>query len=214
MLKTTGSTGSAANPKETKGEVGGDSMVGNSIVGGGEAINFTKGKNQAKMTKSKILVKSKSHDFPPNSRNREAETAFLTLKARLVFTQLRQAFVKVLILHHFDPESHILIETDVLGYTIGSVLSQLFFGTRPDRVITKVDLGQWHPVAFFFRKMIPVETRYKTHDGKLLAIVEAFKTWQHYLESCKHKILILIGHNNLCRFMNTKSLSFRQVHWA
>ena len=158
MLKTTRSAGSVANPEETKGEVSGNSVIGNSMVSGGEATNSTKGKNQAKTTKSKILVKSKSHNFPPNSRNRKAGTGFFTPKARLAFTQLRQAFVKVPILHHFDPESHIRIETDVSGYAIGGVLSQLSFGTRPDRVVTKANLGQWHPVAFFSRKIIPAET--------------------------------------------------------
>ena len=62
--------------------------------------------------------------------------------------------------------------------------------------------------------MIPAETRYETHDGELLAIVEAFKTWRHYLEGCKHEVLVLTDHNNLRRFMDTKSLSSRQVCWA
>ena len=62
--------------------------------------------------------------------------------------------------------------------------------------------------------MIPAKTRYKTHDSELLAIVEAFKTWRHYLEDCKHKVLVLTNHNNLRRFMDTKSLSSRQVRWA
>ena len=62
--------------------------------------------------------------------------------------------------------------------------------------------------------MILVETRYNTHDGELLAIVEAFKTWRHYLEGCKHEVLVFTDHNNLRRFMDTKSLSSRQVYWA
>ena len=62
--------------------------------------------------------------------------------------------------------------------------------------------------------MIPAETQYETHDGELLAIVEAFKTWRHYLEGCKHEVLVLTDHNNLRRFMDTKSLSSRQVRWA
>ena len=62
--------------------------------------------------------------------------------------------------------------------------------------------------------MISAETWYETHDGKLLAIVEAFKTWRHYLEGCKHEVLVLTDHNNLRRFMDTKSLSSRQVRWA
>ncbi len=59
--------------------------------------------------------------------------------------------------------------------------------------------------------MIMVETRYETHDGELLAIDEAFKTWRHYLEGCKHEVLMLTDHNNLQRFMDAKSLSSRQV---
>ena len=120
MLKTTGSTGSAAHPEETEGEVGGDSVV--DVVGGGEATNRTKGKNLAKTTKSKILVKSKNHDFP-KSRPEEAGTGFLTPKARLAFTRLRQAFVEAPILHHFNSKSHIRIETDASCYAIGAVLS-------------------------------------------------------------------------------------------
>ena len=123
---------------------------------------------------------------------------------------MRQAFTKALILRHFDPECHIRIETDASGYTIGRVLSQL----TSDHLTFDQDQGQWHPVAYFSRKMIPAETRYETHDGELLAIVEAFKTWRHYLEGCKHEVLVLTDHNNLRRFMDTKSLSSRQVRWA
>ncbi len=57
--------------------------------------------------------------------------------------------------------------------------------------------------------MILVETRYKTHDGELLAIVKAFKNWKQYLEVYKHEVLILIDHNNLQHFIVIKSLSFR-----
>ena len=139
ILKTTGSTKSVANPKETKGKVGGNSIVGD-MVSSGEAINSIKRKNQAKTTKSKILVRSKNHDFP-KSRTEEARTGFLTPKARLKFIQLRQKFVEAPILYHFDLESHIRIETDVSGYTIGSIISQLFSRTRPDGIVTKANLG-------------------------------------------------------------------------
>ena len=75
-----------------------------------------------------------------------------------------------MILQHFDPECHIRMEKDASGYAIGGILSQL----TSDHLT--LDQGQWHPVAHFLTKMILVETRYKTHDGELLAIVEAFKT--------------------------------------
>ena len=62
--------------------------------------------------------------------------------------------------------------------------------------------------------MILTETCYETHNGKFLVIVEAFKTWRHYLKGCKHKVLVFNNHNNLRQFMDTKNLSFKQVRWA
>ena len=62
--------------------------------------------------------------------------------------------------------------------------------------------------------MILVKTQYETHNGKLLAIIKAFKIWRHYFEGCKHEVLVLTDYNKLCCFMNKKSLSSRQVCWA
>ena len=59
------------------------------------------------------------------SKNSNRAIGYLTSDARQAFTQLRQAFTKVLILQHFDPECYIWIETDALGYTIDGILSQL-----------------------------------------------------------------------------------------
>ena len=50
---------------------------------------------------------------------------FSTANARKAVTKLRQAFVKALILNHFNPERHIRIEMDVLGYAICEIFSQL-----------------------------------------------------------------------------------------
>ena len=75
-------------------------------------------------------------------------------------------FVEALILNHFDLEYHIQIEIDASGYAIGRIFSQL----------TLDDLGQWHLIAFFSKKVIFAKTRYKTYDRELLAIIKAFKT--------------------------------------
>ena len=171
-----------------------------------------------KTSKSQNLAKSgKKLSKSGNSTNSDATKdgpKFLTPDARTAFNRLRLAFTEAPILRHFDPECHIRIETDASGYAIGGVLSQLASETRLDGVVTKTDLSQWHPVAFFSRKMIFAEIWYETHDGELLAIIKAFKIWRYYLESCKHEVLILTDHNNFCRFMDTKSLSSRQVCWA
>ncbi len=43
----------------------------------------------------------------------------------MVFTKLRQAFVRTLILNHFDLERHIKIQMDIPSYAIDRILSQL-----------------------------------------------------------------------------------------
>ena len=69
-------------------------------------------------------------------------------------------------------------------------------------------------MAFVSQNIIPAEIRYKIYDGKFLAIVEIFNIWKYYLKGSQHKFLVLINHNNFCWFMDTKSLSFKQVCWA
>ena len=76
---------------------------------------------------------------------------YLTPDAKRAFDQLRQAFIEVAILQHFDPGQYIQIETDVSSHAIGEVLSQL-----------TNDLARWYLVAYFSRKMILAETRYET----------------------------------------------------
>ena len=161
-------------------------------VDGSEIEDDEVGKKCQKMSKN--LSKSK----------KTIGSDFFILGAKLALIKLRQAFVKALILHHFNPKRHIRIETDVLGYVIEGIFSQL----------TLNDLGQWHPVAFLLQKMIPAENRYKTHDGELLAIVEPFKTRRHFLKGFHHEMLLLTNHNKLRRFIDIKSLSSKQVCWA
>ena len=193
MLKTTGSSVISAS-----------SVNDNEVIGGRDAV----GRSDA----SRKSAKSKNQTKSGNSNNLE-ELKFLTSKAKEAFNCLRQAFIKAPIFRHFDSKCHIRIETNVSGYVIEKVLSQL----TPNQVTSDEIIGSnvnWHPVTYFSRKMILAKTQYKTHDSELLAIVKAFKTWWHYLESCKHEVLILTDYNNLCQFINTKILTSRQVRWA
>ena len=59
--------------------------------------------------------------------------------------------------------------------------------------------------------MILVEIRYEIHNSVLLAIIEALKTWTYYLERFQHEMFVLTDHKNLRQFMETKSLSSKQV---
>ena len=218
-LRTTAA--SPEGPQETTGKVkkeatGKTREETGSEVEGGEikigAVKLVKGKKSKNLAKAKTLrfVMATSPGTAPKAR------LLLTPEARLAFTQLKQALTEAPILEQFDLERHIFIETDAFSYAIGGVLSQLTSDQRlsesDENFSSKSsDVGQWHPVAFFSRKMIPAETRYETHDQELLAIVETFKTWRHYLEGCKYEVFVFTDHNNLRRFMDTKSLSSRQV---
>ena len=82
------------------------------------------------------------------SKNLKRARSYLTPDAKQIFTQLRQVFIKAFILRHFDLECHIQIKTDLSGYAIGGIWSQL----------TLDNLGQWHPVAYYFQKIILVKT--------------------------------------------------------
>ena len=137
-------------------------------------------------------------------KNLNGAINYLTSKVRLAFTKLRKTFTKAPILQHFDLKCYIIIETDASSYAIDEVWSQL----------TSNILNQWHLVVFYLQKMISAKTQYKTHNGKFLTIVVAFKTWWHYLKSCKHKIPMFTNHNNLRCFINTKSLSSKQNCWT
>ena len=72
------------------------------------------------------------------------EPNFLIPDTKKAFNNLRLAFIKALILRHFDLESHIRIETDVSSYAIGRVLSQLnldFDASLNDSNLNKSDFG-------------------------------------------------------------------------
>ena len=174
----------------------------NKIVGGGGDRKLSKSK-KSKNAKSAIQMSIRATEEP----------TFLTSVTKDAFNKLRQVFTKTLILWNIDLKCHIQIETNVSGYTIGRVLSQLTSDNLTSDYLTS-DQSQWNLVAYFLRKMIPAEPCYKTHNGKFLAIVEELKTWRYYLEGCKHEVLVLTDYNTFCRFMDTKSLSSRQVCWA
>jgi RNase H-like domain found in reverse transcriptase/Integrase zinc binding domain len=53
-----------------------------------------------------------------------------------------------------------------------------------------------------------------THDKELMAIYEAFKAWQHYLEGTVVPIDVVMDHKNLEYFCTTQVSSRRQAQWS
>ena len=83
----------------------------------------------AKMSKSKIQDKIKEINLvktflaKSQASIQDSRSGFLTSKTRQTFTELRQAFRKAPIFHHFDQNCHIWNKTDVCDYTINRDLS-------------------------------------------------------------------------------------------
>ncbi|MFM7856174.1 MAG: reverse transcriptase/ribonuclease H family protein, partial [Flammeovirgaceae bacterium] len=121
------------------------------------------------------------------------EEAFLSLKEAL-------ASAPVMALPRMDRP--FILHTDASGFAIASILSQLD------------DHGEPKVIAFRSRKLKGAETRYPTHDKELLAIVDAFAAWRHYLSGHKEKVTVY-SDNMPTTFLQTKArLTSRQARWA
>ena len=118
------------------------------------------------------------------------------------FCRLLQAFQEAPLLRHFDPKKPIRIETDASNFAMAGILSQ------PD------DQGRWHPVAFWSRAFRGPELNYGTPDQEMMAIIESFRHWRHYVEGAPDPIEVLSDHQNLQTFMKQTKLNGRQARWC
>jgi len=71
-----------------------------------------------------------------------------------------------------------------------------------------------HPFAFHSRKLNDEERNYEIHDKELLAILEAFQEWKHYLLGANNPVTVYTDHQNLQYFLTTKVWNPRQIRWA
>jgi hypothetical protein len=99
----------------------------------------------------------------------------LTLSAADTIANFKRAFATAPVLQHFDPLLPTTLETDASGFAISGLLTQQH-GDGP------------HPVAFWLRKLTPLQRNYGTPDQERLAIVEAVRSWRPYLGSCEQAV--------------------------
>ena len=123
-------------------------------------------------------------------------------KCQAAFEALKGAIKSDPVLRHFDPSKAIYIEVDSSDYVSGGVMMQ------------KDDEGRLHPVAFFSKKLNPVECNYTIYDKELLAIVRAFEEWRPECLSTITPIQVFSDHETLKTFTQSKQLTRRQVRWA
>ena len=89
------------------------------------------------------------------------------------------------------------MKTNTLDYALTAIFS----------IVNKEN--EVYLVAFHFHTFTIVKLNYDTYNKKLLAIFEAFKIWQHYLEGLVYPIDIVIDYKNLEYFSTTKILTQR-----
>ena len=142
-------------------------------------------------------------DLLQESKNEVKTKSFLWFDdAAKAFDKLREIFITISILIHFNLKLRIRMKIDASNFAIANILSQLQKNE------------QWHLIAFWFKKMISIERNYEIYDQELLAIVMTFKQWRHYVEESVYLVKVLTDHNNLREFMNVKKLNLRQIRWA
>src|SRR5580693_7965133 len=118
------------------------------------------------------------------------------------FLELLGTFQKAPLLRHYDPKLPIRFEADASDAALGGILSQL-----------QKDTNKWHPIAFFSKQFKGAEIHYTTPNKELMAIVECFKHWRHYLEGSQHTIEVWSNHQNLQGFMKQPKINGRQARW-
>ncbi len=125
-----------------------------------------------------------------------------TQKCQFVFDWLKQMFITVFILMHYNSNLLVTVKINVFDYVVIEVMSQ------------QDDNEQLRFVIYFSFKMLFTECNYEIYDKKLLVIIRAFEKWRLELKDTLNLVEIIFDHKNLEYFMSIKLLSWRQVKWS
>jgi len=112
----------------------------------------------------------------------------------MVFKTIKKTFTRAPLLRHWEPDLPLVLETDTSDLALAAILS----------IHTDGDI---HPIAFHSQTLQAAELNYNVHNKELLAIVEAFKKWRHYLEGTVNPVEVITDHKNLTYFCSSKTLT-------
>lgn len=150
----------------------------------------------------RIFIKNYSKIAAPLTRLTCKDKLEWSTEADQAFQDLKKTFTSAPILIHPDFQKPFFLETDASDFALGAVLSQHGEG------------GRLHSVAFHSRKFTAPEINYEIHDKELLAIVDSFQEWRHFLEGAQHPVTVYTDHKNLEYFMSARVLNRRQARWS
>src|SRR5258708_6626475 len=123
------------------------------------------------------------------------------VKGADIFQCLKDAFNTAPVLFHWAPDLPMTVKMDTFDFDIADILC-----LHPDDEIC--------PVTFLSHSLQPTEHNYNTHNKELLTIIEAYKSWYHYLKGSTDVINMVTDHKNLEYFRTTKKLTHHQAHWS
>jgi len=120
-----------------------------------------------------------------------------TEKQEEAFRELKEQFIKELVLATPDLDKEMRMEVDASDYATEGVLS------------IECEDRRWRPVAFLSKSLNETERNYKIYDKKMLAIIRRLENWRHLLEGTCFKFEIWTDHKNLEYFMKAQKLNCR-----
>ena len=124
-----------------------------------------------------------------------------TTACEAAFGKLKVALQTAPVLAQPNRSKPFLIETDASEWALGYVLLQVG------------EDGLNHPVAFDGRKLRGPELNYPTHEKELLAIKEALRLWDRFIENGT-VTTVLTDHEGLRYLSTTKTYSKRLARWV
>jgi len=98
-----------------------------------------------------------------------------TERQEKAFKELKERFVKELVLTAPDLNKKIRIEVDTSDYAMGGVLSMEYKD------------GLWRPVASLSKSLDETEKNYEIHNKEMLAVIRGLENWRHLLKGTKYK---------------------------
>jgi len=150
----------------------------------------------------RIFIQNYSKIAAPLTRLTRKDKLEWNVEADQAFETLKKAFTTAPILTHPDFQKPFFLETDAFDFALGVILSQ------PDKD------RRFHPIAFHSRKFTTAEINYEIHGKELLAIINSFQEWRHFLKGAQHPVTIYTDHKKLEYFMYAKVLNRRQARWS
>ena len=94
-----------------------------------------------------------------------------------VFKALKKIFMSASLLHYFDENKLMRVETDTSEFAIDRILTQQF------EINSQL---HWLSVVYYSKKLLDTEIWYDTDEQELLVIVKVMYHWHHYCWGARH----------------------------